>query len=295
MGVVLKYLNFVSNPDANIRIFYKCNLFSLNYFIKQQKTVCNKGNNYPLNIRIVRNFLVKKYFLIPAFVFLCTFSLSAQKQKIQNQPYGDQRLYHFGLMVGLNAQDLVISNSGFTEITEDGDKKTWFCAVPDYKPGLSVGLLADYYLNRFTSLRFAPALHFGDLGFKFREDNTGETFAATIRSNNIMFPLDIKLSSLRSNNYRPYFIVGGYGSFIVGRQLDEAILFKQTDYGFSFGFGCDFYLPIIKICPEIRFCFGLKDMIEKNRSDLRDQTMLKYTEAISKGASRMLVLTFNFE
>jgi len=240
---------------------------------------------------------MNKYFLIPPFLLFFSFSLFAQKQKVQNQPYGDHRLYHFGLMVGLNAQDLVISNSGLTsKNTITNEDETWFCAIPDYKPGFSVGIIADYYLNRFMSLRFTPTLHFGDLGFRFREENTKEIFSQTIRSNNIMFPLDIKFSSLRANNYRPYFIAGGYGSFNVGRQLDEAILLKKSDYGFCFGFGCDFYLPIIKVCPEIRFCFGLKDIVEKDRSDLRAKDlMFKYTEAISKGTARMVVLTFNFE
>ena len=231
---------------------------------------------------------MNKYFLIPAFVFFCSFSLFAQKQKAQNQPYGDQRLYHFGLMVGLNSQDMVLTNSG----EPDGE---WFCEIPNYKPGFSVGLIADYYLNRFMNLRFTPALHFGDLGFKFKEESSKETFATTIRSNYLMAPLDIRFNSLRVNNYRPYFVAGGYGSFNVGRQLNEAILLKKMDWGFSFGFGCDFYLPIIKVCPEIRFYFGLNDLIEKDRSDLRDDTMRKYTEALNKGTSRMVVLTFNFE
>ncbi len=234
---------------------------------------------------------MNKYLLIVVFIFAGLFSAFSQKQKVWNQPYGDQRMYHFGLVVGLNFQDMIVTNSGFT-----GDNgETWFCEIPNYKPGFSVGLLADYYLNPFMNLRFSPELHFGDLGFKFREEHTGEIYSATIRSNNLAFPLDIKFSSLRANNYRPYFIAGGYASFNLGRKLDEAILLKKYDYGLSFGFGCDFYLPIIKVCPEIRFCFGLKDLIERDRSDLRDENLLKYTEAISKGTSRMIVLTLNFE
>ena len=236
---------------------------------------------------------MNKYFLILLLAFVSTFSALAQiqKQKVQNQPYGDQRLYHFCLVVGLNFQDMIITNSGHTG--ENGE--TWFCQIPNYKPGFTVGLLADYYLNPFMNLRFTPTLHFGDLGYKFREEPTGETFSSTIRSNFLMFPLDVKFGSLRSNNYRPYIIAGGYGAFNLGRKLDETILLKTTDYGISIGFGCDFYLPIVKICPEIKFYFGLRDLVEKDRSDLRDLSKLKYTEAISSGTSRMIVLTFNFE
>ena len=52
---------------------------------------------------------------------------------------------------------------------------------------------------------------------------------------------------------------------------------------------------MFKLCPELRFSFGLKDLINKDRSDLRDRDLLKYTEAFSSGKSRMITLTFNFE
>ncbi len=240
---------------------------------------------------------MNKCFLILLLAFISTFSAFSQKQKVRNQPYGDQRLYHFGLTAGLNFQDMIITNSGHTTYTGENEAtpETWFAQVPDYKPGFTVGLLADYYLNPFMNLRFTPTLHFGDLGYLFKEEHTNETFSSTIRSNFLMFPLDIKFGSLRSNNYRPYIIAGGYGAFNLGRKLDEAILLKKLDYGISIGLGCDFYLPIIKVCPEIKFYFGLRDLVEKNRTDLRDESKLKFTEAISNGTSRMIVLTFNFE
>jgi hypothetical protein len=110
-----------------------------------------------------------------------------------------------------------------------------------------------------------------------------------------MFPVDVKFSSLRSNNYRPYLLTGGFATLNLGRKLNEAVLLKRFDYGVNIGVGCDFYLPIIKICPEIRFCFGLADLIEKTRTDLQDESLLKYSKAISKGTSRMIVLIINFE
>ncbi|MDR1459239.1 MAG: PorT family protein, partial [Bacteroidales bacterium] len=67
------------------------------------------------------------------------------------------------------------------------------------------------------------------------------------------------------------------------------------DYGVSIGLGCDFYLPFVKVVPEIRFCFGLGDILEKDRSDLTDLSLAKYPRALSKGVSRMIIFTFNFE
>ena len=105
----------------------------------------------------------------------------------------------------------------------------------------------------------------------------------------------MKYTALRLNNYRPYILAGAYGSFDIGRKKGNPLLLKSTDFGLEFGMGCDLYLPFFKLCPELKFCFGLVDLLEKDRPDLVDQTTLKYTQALSKATSRMIVLTFNFE
>ena len=215
----------------------------------------------------------------------------AQKEKVKNQPYGDQRLYHFGITVGLNVQDMILTHSG--RITSEGE--TWFSEIPDYSLGFNAGLLADLYLNPFMNLRFVPTIHFGDKQFTFKEENTGKMFKTVARSNYLTFPVDVKFSSMRINNYRPYILTGIYAALDLGIQKNEPVLLKLIDYGVQFGVGCDFYLPIVKICPEIRFYFGLTDLMEKDRSDLQDKDLWKYPGAISKGISRMVVLTFNFE
>jgi hypothetical protein len=234
--------------------------------------------------------MYKKLYL---FLIFCTLSLCifSQKRKVQNQPYGDHRLHHFGLTVGFNFQDMILTNSGFTG--EGGE--TWFCEIPNYNLGFSVGMISDLFLNPYMNLRVTPTVHFGDRAFMFKEKESEELFKTNVRSNYLMLPVDIKFSSRRLNNYRPYFLAGLYASMDLGAKKDEPIRLKTRDFGFQVGFGCDFYLPIVKVCPEIRFYFGLSDLIEKDRSDLTDKTMLKYTDALSKGTSRMVVVTFNFE
>jgi hypothetical protein len=231
----------------------------------------------------------KTYIFLFSFCFLSA-SLFAQKQKVQNQPYGDHRLYHFGITVGVNFQDLILTNNGVPTNSE-----TWYATIPNYTPGLSVGLLMDMYLNPFMNLRLSPALHFGDKNFEFVEPATGQHVNSMVRSSYITLPLDLKIRSLRLNNYRPYVIAGVFGALDLGLKKDDLILLKPFDYGFTIGLGCDFYLPIVKIAPELRFSFGLADLIEHNRTDLTEKDKEKYSKAISKGISRMITLTFNFE
>ena len=61
------------------------------------------------------------------------------------------------------------------------------------------------------------------------------------------------------------------------------------------GMGLDLYYPFFKMIPELKFCFGLKNLLEKNRSDLQDPSLLKYTNSINEVRSRMITLTLYFE
>ena len=232
----------------------------------------------------------RKVFLIIIFCLFLS-NIFAQKQKVKNQPYGDFKLYHFGITVGMNFQDMILTNSGLTN--ENGE--TWFATIPNYSPGFTVGLIADLFLNPYMNLRFTPSLSFGDKSFEFVEQESDERFKTIVRSNYLMAPLDLKIRSMRLNNYRPYIIAGAYAALDLGIKKDEPLLLKPMNYGITIGLGCDFYLPIIKIAPEIRFCFGLNNIIEKNRIDLTDYSLMKYSDAVSKGMPRMIIITFNFE
>ena len=232
----------------------------------------------------------RKIFIAIGFLLLSNILL-AQTRKVQNQPYGDYKIYHFGITVGLNFQDMLLTNSGL--LNENGE--TWFGTIPNYSPGFTVGLTADLYLNPYMNLRFTPMLCFGDIGFEFVEPATNQSFTTTVRSNYLVLPLDLKLRSKRVNNYRPYVLTGVYSAINLGRKKDEPVLLKPMDYGVSIGLGSDFYLPYVKVIPEIRFCFGLSDILEKNRSDLSDLSLMKYSNALSRGVSRMIIFTFNFE
>ena len=215
----------------------------------------------------------------------------AQKERVRNQPYADFKMFHLGFHLGVHVQDLLLTNTG--AVTENGE--ILFADIPSYSPGFSVGIIGDMFVNPYMNLRFTPTLHFGDKEVIFMEQNTAETFSYVVRSNYLSFPLAIKYSALRLNNYRPYLIGGVYGALDLGRKKDTPLLLKGIDYGLEFGVGCDFYLPYFKLCPELRFSFGLADLLQKDRSDLSNKELMKYTDSMSKASSRMVTLVFNFE
>ena len=233
----------------------------------------------------------KTAILLTVILFAISVSAPAQKQKLQNQPYSDQKIYHFGFHVGIHAQDLILTHNGIA--TPDGE--LWFAELPYYNPGFSVGVIGDLFLNPYMNLRAIPTIHFGDKTVVFRESASDEDKRISLRSNYLDIPLNIKISSMRMNNCRPYIIGGAYGAIELGQKKGNALLMKPIDYGVEFGLGCTVYMPFFRLAPELKFKFGLTDILEKNRIDLANEQDKIFTNALSKATSRMIVLTFNFE
>lgn len=235
-----------------------------------------------------------KTYILLFILILCkiTSPVHAQSYKqVQNLPYSDQKIYHLGFYVGLNTQDLMMKNTG----TPASNGEVWHGDIPSYSPGFSVGFIADRYINQYLNVRVAPGLHFGEKKFTYREQSSGEKYSKALRTNYLSIPLHLKFSGGRMHNARPYFLFGGYGSWAISNKKDEAIRFKDMDYGLDFGVGCNIYLPMFKLCPELRFSLGLTDIVKKDNSDLTDMDMLKYRDAVKSGKTRMISLIFNFE
>lgn len=239
---------------------------------------------------------MKKYILriILFIILICNVvSIFSQSQKIQNRPYADQKMFHFGFTVGLNAQDLILAHTGMV----NDDKSVWFSEIPSYSLGFSVGIVADKYINQYMNLRAVPTINFGEKHFKFREQNAkpdtpDDDFS--LKTTYLTLPIHMRFSAERLNNIRPYVLAGGFISSEIGGKKDPEIKFKNIDYGIEIGLGCNLYFPLFKLSPELRFSFGLRDLIDHNY-DSPDNDFEKYTNAFKSGKSRMITLTFNFE
>jgi hypothetical protein len=108
-------------------------------------------------------------------------------------------------------------------------------------------------------------------------------------------PVDLKFSAERFNNYRPYVMCGINPMLDLTVKKQKNLLLKSFDCYLEVGLGCDFYLPFFKFIPEIKFCYGLMDVIDKDRSDLTDETLNIFTNSVDRGRSKMIVVSFYFE
>ena len=255
--------------------------------------------------------------LVSLFVFSFALSLMAQQRKVQNRPYIDERRLHYGFLLGLHMQDIELENNGYIDPTTG---EQWYAEIDNYSPGFTVGrddgaglarvdaaddvgarlehqsgVLGALKINKYLSLRLSPTIHFGQKHAVYHEQKSGADSTQVFKSTYISVPLDLKFAAPRYNNFRPYVIAGVNPMVDLTARKHDALRLKPFDIYLEVGMGCDIYLPYFKLIPELKFCFGLLDIIQKDRSDLIDGTLLKYTKAVNGGHSRMIVLTLNFE
>ena len=220
--------------------------------------------------------------------------------KILNRQYADSKLLHFGFSIGANFQGLSITNNGY--VTPEGNQ--WWADIPAHSPGFSVNVLADYRLGTHFNLRLSPGMYFGNKVVQFRNtladpedlDPSQRRQSQNVKATYVVLPVDLKISTLRYHNIRPYATTGVMGIFDVGKERSEQYRLKDADVMLTVGMGCDLYLPYFKLCPELKFCFGLRNLIDRKRPDLQDNEMTyRFTESVDKIQNNMVVLTFYFE
>ena len=230
---------------------------------------------------------------------------AAQERKVQNKPYTDLRPLHLGILVGMNLQDIELENVGPQTITlDDGTTKTQTIVCDDDKwnAGFSVGVLADLRLSQHLNLRFTPTMHFGakHLTFYNMTELTQEgrlmELTQDMKSTYISFPVGLKFSAERWNNYRPYVIAGVSQLVNLTSKNQDFLQLKRTDTRLEVGLGCDLYLPFFKVIPELKFCYRLTNAIDSGHAnELQDTNKRMYTNAVRSGQTKMIVLTFYFE
>lgn len=230
--------------------------------------------------------------LLSCLAAACVLAAAAQTRKVQNRPFIDERRFHYGFTIGLHDQGLKLTNNGYID-PETGEQ--WVAENDRQNLGFSVGVLGEWKLNKYLSLRLIPSLHFGSKHITFRNLVTGKTESQDLKSTYISVPLDLKVAGPRYNNYRPYVVAGFNPMYDLTRKKQAKLLTKPANAYLEVGLGCDVYLPFFKFIPELKFCFGLANILEKDRRDLTDPTQQIFTKGLDSATANMVILSFYFE
>lgn len=234
---------------------------------------------------------VRRYILLIA-TFALTLATMAQERVVQNKPFIDERPWHYGFHIGLHDQSLKLINNGFVDPATGAQ---WMAENDRQNFGFSVGILGDWRITRQLALRVSPGLHFGSKHIGFRNQVDGTKRSQDLKTTYVAVPVDLKIAAPRFNNYRPYLVGGFSAMYDMTNAKGEMLRTKALQTFVQIGMGCDFYLPFFKLNPELKFYFGLGDVLLHQRAELTNPAQQVFTQSLSNANSGMVVLTFYFE
>ncbi|MCB0448395.1 MAG: PorT family protein [Gelidibacter sp.] len=231
-------------------------------------------------------------------LFIClilTQTASAQlfsKEKIKNQENFDKDFLTWGYFLGFNSYDFKFE---YEEDMKD--------ILVESNAGFGVGLIGDMRINEHLNLRFEPGLYITQRNLQYDEshfnglDFTPSDLYREVKSTYIHFPLLLKVSTKRINNFKP-FIVGGLSTAINLSSNEEnpddnsagQFRTKRNMYFYEVGFGIDFYLYWFKFTPSIRGVFALNDEVIQDKDPNSP-----WTSNIATMKTRGVFLNFTFQ
>ena len=248
---------------------------------------------------------MKRILTIVLLALVVVTTVFGQRRKVQNKPYIDLRTLHYGISIGLNAQDIELENMGpQTIVMDDGTAMpaNILCDADIWNPGFSVGVLAELRLHQHFALRVTPTMHFGSKRLVFRNlldlSEGGKPHESTqdLKNTYLSVPIDLKFSAQRFNNYRPYILAGVAPMVNLTGKDQDYVQLKRYDMMLEVGLGCDFYLPFFKLIPELKFCYGLSDVLDKEHvNELTDVNKRAFAQSVTSARTKMFVLTLYFE
>jgi len=238
--------------------------------------------------------MAKKVLLLVVMTVLSC-SVFAQKKRPWRDPFYDAEPYHFGFAFSLGKMGFSVSHSDTFNALD-----TVYSI--EYSGGALFGasMIANLKLAENWDLRALPGLMFSQRSLnyllcddKVSGDNVLRKHSMKIESTLLQFPIVVKYRAMRESNYRPYIFAGINPAIDLAARKkpkeDEMpkIRLKQLDVYAEIGIGLDNYLHWFKYSTEIKFSYGLMNVVKYDDSE--------YTDAFSRLGSKMVTLVLCFE
>lgn len=198
----------------------------------------------------------------------------SQPEKVKNYRKFDNRIMHFGFMLGFNQANLT------TYSVVGAYEQYGLLAVESHKqPGGQVGVLTTIKLGHpVIRLRFLPTLSFQERLLKYYYPPLGANKPEVvneerINSVNLDFPLMLQFRTLRYNNFAAYFLGGAQYSLDLQSQekatqsdIDPFVKIRKHDLQGQVGGGVEFFFPYFKMGLEVKFSHSFKNVMIRDNS-----------------------------
>lgn len=226
--------------------------------------------------------------LIAVIGALLPTSASAQKGSFNYDNKFSKKNYYFGITLGANASRYRVEKHQKL-IGND----TVMTVNSVYGPGFNLGIVANLKMGKSFDLRFLlPTLSFADRRLEYHL-TTNKVVVKKIESVFLEFPIHIRYKSKPYKDFRLFAVAGFKYSLDLAsnsraRKTDELIKVLESDLVAEFGVGFQVFFPYFILSPEIKFSYGMTDILS------RDDNLI-YSSTIDKLFSRGFSISLHFE
>jgi len=236
--------------------------------------------------------LLRGKIIIAGIALLCWSNTFSQLRNGPNQQDHDSKAFHFGINLGYNQSHFLFSHHPIFL-----QRDTIMDVESVNNSGINLAWLVNKRINDHFDLRLHPLdLTFSEKTFLYREKYSNTDTSVTekkVSSITLAFPIHIKFSSDRINNFKVYTIGGikfdyDLASNAGQRKAEDLIKLKRSDISVEVGLGFHFYFPVFVLTPEIKLSSGLMNL------HARDEN-LRYSNVIDKINSKMITFSLTVE
>lgn len=209
-----------------------------------------------------------------------------------NLPKYDQKLYHFGFILGVNQMFFSVKN-----VPEFDKLDSLYILESTPELGFNIGIVSNLRLAEHWDLRFIPTLSFGERNLHYTFLQNNRKFyqdKKKVESTHIDLPFELKFKANRLNNFRAYLLSGAKFSIDLASQAkkkeaDDALRVKieRNDVAFEAGVGFDFYTTYFKFGTELKMSYGMRDLLKHENTP--------YARGIESLKSKIFQISFTFE
>ncbi|MCP4460185.1 MAG: PorT family protein [Cytophagales bacterium] len=202
----------------------------------------------------------------------------AQNNPTDNLPDYDDHKLHYGFLIGLHSSKYRVQ---YDDIYATPQFDTLHSVIPGNLGGFKLGFVINFHLLDYLDFRVLPMVAFYESDLTYRYTNL--TVQRHVKDATIVeIPLLLKYKSQRRGNYAMYMIGGIKPSFeAVGRgekeDSSDKLDLKKSQISIEIGAGFDMYFQLFKFSPEIRYSYGLKNMLEEGSTSQFNAPLKKLT------------------
>ncbi len=215
-------------------------------------------------------------------------ALAQADEEVFNPRYDERKTVTYGFSIAIHSTSFRIKYSDyFTSPAMD----SVYAIMPRKKPGFKLGFIINFKLAQYLDARITPTVSFAEYVMEYTYVG-GDRLEELVESTGVQFPLLFKYKSQRRNNLRMY-VVGGLTPEIeaaVRSELEEdqnRLKLEKFNTSLEFGFGVDMYYPLFKFSPEIRFSYGLRNILSPVQND--------FSAGLADVRTKAVTLYFHFQ